>query len=669
MLRYYQLFALLVLCAISISAQQVIRIDVQVYEKAYAPATNELLVYGVLPGEDPFNQQLLVFDATSGALKRQIRIDNFVRDIAINSTGDRAYLAIASIDISVNDIAVYDLNTYQEINRFAATAPFERYTIRAIAVSPTNPDLVAVIFSQFPELTTRELVLFRNGSVWGESVGGSYAFDQVNFRSDGGAIYTKNNHTTANDLRLYQLDENEQIIPAGEENSRGIRGNAFVEINGRLFSQTSEIVDISNDTPKVIAQHSVHLTTNDGAATRAYESLLADRARQYFILLSIENGQLEAYTFDTNRLHLLEKTRTSYPEALPYNLFDEPIVPIGDGLQFAAHTANTLYLIKECTAQAAAPVFTPPLDPFIYHCQTFNNRDTFELLPPAGADAIFTEDGTRHDTLRLVEEGTYRLRVMAENGCLSKATVPFQLINATYPSTPAITNQTRFGYQAVDQAVLCADGELLLRTNYDGDAADLHWSNGQVGPTARITEPGELWIDAISPKGCKTPGQDTVNIIASGTMPPAPPDIEVPNESFSFCGQRELRLSVNEELSNYEWIAQGSSWIGNLLTLSDADAPMEVSVRGQNEEGCWSAFNTVTIERNPFPGAQPQILRQGNTLAVAQPLQTQQWFYEGSPINESDSPVWRATLSGSYQVRSKSGSCWTELSEAVDIEF
>jgi gliding motility-associated-like protein len=156
------------------------------------------------------------------------------------------------------------------------------------------------------------------------------------------------------------------------------------------------------------------------------------------------------------------------------------------------------------------------------------NAATLNATP--GYASYVWSDGTPGPVYPASDPGLYSVTATDANGC--EGTANFTL-DVAPPPMPVIVGETDF----------CAGSstDLTVAGNY----ASVAWSNGQMGPTASVFEPGVVTATVTTPEGCV----GTAETIVTAT-PPLSVTIDAP---AGLCWGSTATLQATPDYPTYQW--------------------------------------------------------------------------------------------------------------------
>ncbi|MCB0548908.1 MAG: T9SS type A sorting domain-containing protein [Phaeodactylibacter sp.] len=192
-------------------------------------------------------------------------------------------------------------------------------------------------------------------------------------------------------------------------------------------------------------------------------------------------------------------------------------------------------------------------------------------------------------------------------------------------------------------------GDTLALQAATGVAGPVFWPNGQTGPVAVVTTPGEFWYQVADEQGCLSPPSNS--IFATFEYPAPQPYIQVLGP-LALCqgGQVTLSTPLFPGYSGFLW---NTGETGNTLAVTE---PGEYSVQALSFNGCPSEPSlpvTVYSLAEPAP-PQPAVTVVGETVFcdnMPSLLQAPEGYPNYFWNNGDQSPLLVPYVSGEYSVQ------------------
>lgn len=157
------------------------------------------------------------------------------------------------------------------------------------------------------------------------------------------------------------------------------------------------------------------------------------------------------------------------------------------------------------------------------------------------------------------------------------------------------------------------------------------WMDGSDAPSFTVVGSGVVGLTAMNENGCVYAGSLDVTVVG------AAPELDwIPNQPW--CAESELTLEAEvlngEEVQNWAWQVNGTSFTGNPLVIPALDAgAVNVDVEAVTEAGC---VTTESADLEVF--ALPELLLQHDLLCAGSPLTL--WVSNETPDLELADITW-----------------------------
>lgn len=254
------------------------------------------------------------------------------------------------------------------------------------------------------------------------------------------------------------------------------------------------------------------------------------------------------------------------------------------------------------TLQVNLPTYPVPATPTVSVSgpTIFCAGNSVALTSSPSASYLWSTGATTQ-TIVVTSSGTYWVRAVSQDGCLSDTSQNISITVLSAVSQPAITPSGPTDF--------CNGGNVTLSAPVSPNFTYL-WSNGSTASSITVSIAGTFNVIVTAPGGCSATSSNlTVNVFS---LPPAP----VINVSGStvFCQGGSVNLSGPPGLSHYQW-----------MPAPLPDAPV-VTITGSNvitltvedANGCISPVSTpMNITVFPLPPA-PTISALGGISTVCQ---------------------------------------------------
>jgi hypothetical protein len=322
----------------------------------------------------------------------------------------------------------------------------------------------------------------------------------------------------------------------------------------------------------------------------------------------------------------------------------------------------------------------------VYGCQSTSNQTAIDVFPEPDAtitasgptdicsdEELFLESKAQNGNqwsnnessqrIRVQNAGTFALTVTNSFGCKSTS-VPLQVNIRPQASKPSIDIDGLREF--------CADKSTNLIANSPDDSTRFVWNNNEATKTLTVNTEGAYSVLATNKFDC-TKKSDEVMIAVNAL--PSKPTITADGET-SLCDNRSLRLSSNNQESDYAW-SNGDST--NNITIFETG---DYALRTVNNKGCISPVSDplrVQFYETPL---KPEIEKTGVfTLTAKLPVEMSEVNYNwinGATILNKDVAEIKANEPGNYQAQAfklyeleggRSIGCVSELSDLFFVDL
>ena len=644
------LFTILVMTVVS-NAQTAITVGMNASsELAYNPNNNSMYLLGFLLDENFTNRALYKIDLDHPIPEKVMDGAN-ISNVKISPNGELMYINKA------DSMFVYNSATMELLYDFKS----ELSSLFYFEISPLDPHLIAV--------RSDGLVMFKNGVVLPE-VATDHQYSDLIFSTTQNHMYTIRNTSSFNPFHLVRYDDQGAYFP--DTVYQYTDGRAFLKLWDELvYTSDGTTIDVSGEVPVYYGQHTKRINNSlqSGSVDMEVSAIeftgsLIDQSQNQIIQIRSFQDKQEYFFFDKLRLTLQERKTLSVPRMSN----DGQFVQFGDGLNFAYVASEKVVIVKDCGAPISAPIFPDVYDQELPLCVENNVVEPIIITPPAGFDILVDEQGNVYDTMSIIYEGVYRLRVMDEFGCPSLPGESIRLNSSYIPSTPTLLVLSDFGYNSATTAELCTDGKLYLGAyNFNNDEVTNLWSTGDTTQYISVDSDESVWVKAVSPGGCVSAVSDTLFISNIASTPPVDIEISGLNFNTNICAASSVDLQGPDGYDKYLWRHMeefSSDQEINVRTIEE----LFLSLQVKSVEGCWSEpFSTqVEIENGLLP-PKPKIQQIGDLLSSDEGAIKYTWYRDGDVIIGEDQAVLQATQAGDYQLRIGNAKCWGPLSNILNI--
>ncbi|MDI9878199.1 T9SS type A sorting domain-containing protein [Flectobacillus longus] len=325
-------------------------------------------------------------------------------------------------------------------------------------------------------------------------------------------------------------------------------------------------------------------------------------------------------------------------------------VTVGSGTYFAKITKpnGNIIQIPPITVKAN----TPPAPPIVSanadlnYCEgttvglTSSDGALYEWVSNTSTDVI-----ARTKTLNIGTNGTYSVRIIDQNACLSPFSNGVSLVSKPRPVQPTI---------ALKSSTEFCDGQSAKLSSSNISAVGYLWSNGLTTQDVDIKTAGTFTVRTIGANGCYS--APSVGVPTLVNPLPTTPTIRATTDTV-FCEGSKTRISLTPANTNYV----AFNWEKNTALSGENASAIDVSttalIKGYvvDAKGCYSKpSNAIWAVRKAKP-ASPIIYRVGPYLLAArstQPVDEYAWSLSGQALNTKDTLI-RAITEGVYTLQSK----------------
>lgn len=325
-------------------------------------------------------------------------------------------------------------------------------------------------------------------------------------------------------------------------------------------------------------------------------------------------------------------------------------VTVGSGTYFAKITKpnGNIIQIPPITVKAntppAAPVVSANAD--LNYCEgttvglTSSNGALYEWVSNTSTDVI-----ARTKTLNIGTNGTYSVRIIDQNACLSPFSNGVSLVSKPRPVQPTI---------ALKSSTEFCDGQSAKLSSSNISAVGYLWSNGLTTQDVDIKTAGTFTVRTIGANGCYS--APSVGVPTLVNPLPTTPTIRATTDTV-FCEGSKTRISLTPANTNYV----AFNWEKNTALSGENASAIDVSttalIKGYvvDAKGCYSKpSNAIWAVRKAKP-VSPIIYRVGPYLLAArstQPVDEYTWSLSGQALSTKDTLI-RAITEGVYTLQSK----------------
>lgn len=325
-------------------------------------------------------------------------------------------------------------------------------------------------------------------------------------------------------------------------------------------------------------------------------------------------------------------------------------VTVGSGTFFAKITKpnGNIIQIPSFTVNAN----TPPAAPTVSANADLNYCEgtTVGLTSSDGAlyEWVASNSNTviaRTKTLNIGINGTYSVRIIDQNACLSPLSNGVTIVSKPRPVQPIISLRSSTEF---------CDGQSAKLSSSNVGAVGYLWSNGLTTQDVDIRTAGTYTVRTLGSNGCYSAPSIGVPTVVNPL--PTTPTIRATSDTV-FCEGSKTRITLTPANANYV----AFNWERNATLSGENASAIDISttalVKGYvvDAKGCYSKpSNGIWAVRKAKP-ISPVIYRVGPYLLAArssQPVDEYTWSLSGQALATKDTLI-RAITEGVYTLQSK----------------
>ncbi|MDI9869230.1 T9SS type A sorting domain-containing protein [Flectobacillus roseus] len=325
-------------------------------------------------------------------------------------------------------------------------------------------------------------------------------------------------------------------------------------------------------------------------------------------------------------------------------------VIVGPGTYFAKITKpnGNIIQIPSFTVNAN----TPPAAPTVSANADLNYCEgtTVGLTSSDGAlyEWVASNSNTivaRTKTFNIGTNGTYSVRIIDQNACLSPLSNGVTIVSKPRPVQPTISLKSSTEF---------CDGQSAKLSSSNVGAIGYLWSNGLTTQDVDIRTAGTFTVRTLGSNGCYSAPSSGVPTVVNPL--PTSPTIRATSDTV-FCEGSKTRLTLTPANANYV----AFNWERNATLSGENASAIDISttalVKGYvvDAKGCYSKpSNGIWAVRKAKP-VSPVIYRVGPYLLAArstQPVDEYTWSLSGQALATKDTLI-RAITEGVYTLQSK----------------
>ena len=325
-------------------------------------------------------------------------------------------------------------------------------------------------------------------------------------------------------------------------------------------------------------------------------------------------------------------------------------VTVGPGTYFAKITKpnGNIIQIPSFTVNAN----TPPAAPTVSANADLNYCEgtTVGLTSSDGAlyEWVASNSNTivaRTKTFNIGTNGTYSVRIIDQNACLSPLSNGVTIVSKPRPVQPTISLKSSTEF---------CDGQSAKLSSSNVGAIGYLWSNGLTTQDVDIRTAGTFTVRTLGSNGCYSAPSSGVPTVVNPL--PTSPTIRATSDTV-FCEGSKTRLTLTPANANYvafNW-ERNATLSGENASAIDISTPALVKGYVVDAKGCYSKpSNGIWAVRKAKP-VSPVIYRVGPYLLAArstQPVDEYTWSLSGQALATKDTLI-RAITEGVYTLQSK----------------
>lgn len=325
-------------------------------------------------------------------------------------------------------------------------------------------------------------------------------------------------------------------------------------------------------------------------------------------------------------------------------------VTVGSGTYFAKITKpnGNIIQIPSFTVKANTPPAAPTVsaNADLNYCEgtavglTSSDGALYEWIGSNSSTVI-----ARTKTLNIGANGTYSVRIIDQNACLSPFSNGVTLVSKPRPAQPTI---------ALKSSTEFCDGQSAKLSSSNVSAVGYLWSNGLTTQDVDIKTAGTFTVRTLGANGCYSASSIGVPTVVNPL--PTTPTIRATADTV-FCEGAKTRIALTPANANYvafNW-ERNTSLSGENASAIDVSTTALIKGYVVDAKGCYSKpSNAIWAVRKAKPTT-PVIYRVGPYLLAArstQPVDEYTWSLSGQALATKDTLI-RAITEGVYTLQSK----------------
>ena len=338
-------------------------------------------------------------------------------------------------------------------------------------------------------------------------------------------------------------------------------------------------------------------TTYTVTGTSADGCVASDQVIVNVNSLPIANPGNGAANCSGNGAQLLGSGGTSYLWSPATGLSD---ATISNPVATPASTTNYTLVVTDfngCVSNASSPitvtVFNQPAAPVITPggTNTICSGDNIVLSSSYGSSYLWS-NGATTSTVTVTQSGTFNLRIIDANGCVSPPSANSIVIVNQTPVAPIVN--------AVGSTTFCQGSTATLQANQN---SGITWNNGLTTSSITVNTTGQYTATYTDPNGCISPSSAPVQINVT-------PLASVPSISASgpteFCEGSTVTLTASNGAESYLWSNGATSQAIEVLASGNYTVTIGATCPPANP----TASQNVIVRPIPVPVISADIRRE-----------------------------------------------------------
>ncbi|MCU0469677.1 MAG: T9SS type A sorting domain-containing protein [Arcicella sp.] len=290
----------------------------------------------------------------------------------------------------------------------------------------------------------------------------------------------------------------------------------------------------------------------------------------------------------------------------------------------------------------------PPKPTISANGNTIFCADTNVVLQSSNQDAVnyLWNNGTNSRTLKVNATGSYTVKTVNSQGCLSNESDEIKITVNPLPATPSIVPN--------GATTFCADTSVVLRSS-NQDAVSYRWNTGSTARDVTIRTAGDYSVRTVDRNGCISKSSAATRIRVN-TLPPAPSISSTRDTVFCQGDGTILQMALTNG-GFPTWLATQDGVV-NRFTFSNLNVNRTGSYRGFQTDvnGCKSGLSrAIFVSVKPLPPKVETIQRLSPyTIGIEKPqANVYEWQYNGTNRPDLTASIVRINEAGKYRVTAK----------------